>query len=200
MKGAVYVAFGANAAQEATVSAKTLKEHNPRLGIKILKELDGLPAGLSGGQQAHLAKASADAWSPFEPTLLIDADTRVKGDLTFGFRVLKEGWEVVMVPSVPDHSGRVLWHLKEPERQMTFQMLGTWRHVMLNTGLIFFRKTPNVRRLFQVWREEWFRFKDRDQGALLRALRHCPVYLWLLGKPYNSTDGEIVEHLFGRAK
>jgi len=114
--------------------------------------------------------------------------------------MLRKGWEMVMVPSVPNHPGQILWHISEPERSETLEELGTWLHVMLNTGLIYFRRTEAVQNLFECWRKEWLRFKGWDQGAFLRALRKCPVSLWLLGSPFNSKGGEVVDHLFGRAR
>lgn len=201
MKGVVYVAFGVRALEEAGKSAFTLKKHN-KLPVKIL---EGVPEGkvsegLTVEQQAHWAKVSVDLWSPFEPTLLLDADTRVQGDLSLGFKILRAGWDLVLVPSVPLRPGEILWNLSEMERRQTFQELGVWRHVMLNTGVMYFNKTERIRCLFKEWRVEWLRFKDRDQGALLRALRRQPVSMWLLGCPFNSAGGDVVDHLFGRAR
>ena len=76
--------------------------------------------------------------------------------------------------------------------------LGNCWPLMLNTGVMWFRRTPRTERLWQTWREEWLRFQEHDQGALLRALGPTPVALWLLGRPFNG--GEVVEHLFGRAR
>lgn len=198
VKGVAYVAFGVKALTEVKQSAVSLQEHN-KLPIKVLETL-GSPPNLTVDQQAHWAKVNADRWTSFEPTLLLDADTRIRGNLDLGFKMLRHGWELVMVPSFPTAPGQVLWTLTEKERRATFQDLGTRPHIMLNTGVMFFKKTSNVRALFEAWRTEWLRFKDRDQGALLRALKQCPVRLWLLGAPYNSAGGEIVDHLFGRAR
>jgi len=202
MKGILYVAIGPNACKEAEISIKTLREHM-RLPIKVLGEDDYRgPASFTNDQKAHYLKVTSFKGSPFDPTLLLDADTRVKDDLSLGFRILKAGWEVVMVPSLPpkNRPGAVLWHLQEAERRITLQELGTWKHVMLNTGLMYFKKTKRVRNLFERWEAEWMRFKDRDQGAFLRALSRAPVGMFLLGKPFNSEGGEVVDHLFGRAR
>ena len=161
----------------------------------------GTPGGLSTDQQAHWAKANAYHWSPYQETLMIDADTRVKGDLSIGFKMLRHGWEVVMVPSrPPPEVGGVLWSLSAEDRSECFKQMGTLEHVMLNTGLIFFKKTPRVKALFDEWSIEWLEFKDRDQGAFLRALYRRPVFIFLLGRAYNSLGGEVVEHIFGSAR
>lgn len=203
MRGTVYIAFGQNALREAAESARTFKEFNKRIPVKILKKpLKGGPLGLTQDQEAHWAKVTVNNWSPFEPTLLLDADTRIKGDLSFGFKVMRNGWDLAIAPSIPPSNARnpALWSLKRVEMDQTFQELGTWQHAMFNTGVMFFRKTPRMARLFDEWRKEWLRFKDRDQGALLRALRRCPVSMWLLGRSFNSAAGEIVEHRFGAAR
>lgn len=200
-KGVVWVAIGPNAERELTESRKSLLEHN-RLHLKVFDpQAIVFPIGLSADQQAHWAKVNTDKWSPFEYTLLLDADTRIHGDLSIGFKMLYGGWEVVLAPSFPQgSSNQVLWNLHEEERRVTLQELGVWKHIMFNTGVLFFRKTPRVRALFDSWRVEWLRYKDRDQGAFLRALRNNPVQLWLLGAPFNSAGGEVIEHLFGRAR
>ena len=201
-RGVVWVAFGVNAQNEVKKSVKSLLKHN-KVPTTVITELD--PYAVKPGrlgtkdQEAHWAKVTVDQWSPYMDTLMLDADTRVNGSLKLGFQMLSAGWEVVLVPSVPPHEGACLWHLQETERMATLEEIGTWRHIMFNSGLVFFRRTQNVKNLFTAWRKEWLRYRDRDQGALVRALQKHPVKLWLLGPPFNSLGGEVVDHLFGRA-
>jgi len=199
MRGVVYVAVGSNALKEACESRDTLLQHN-NLPYEIVKTVPNQPPLTSADQLAHWLKVNIDLITPFESTLLLDADTRVKGDLSVGFDILAKGWDLVMVPSKPPYEGASLWNLSSEERQITLDELGLWTHVMLNTGLLYFNNTTRVKNLFEAWRKEWLRFKDRDQGAFLRALRRNPVRLWLLGYPFNSAGGEVVDHLFGRAQ
>jgi hypothetical protein len=105
---------------------------------------------------------------------------------------------LVVVPS--ESRAEVLWHLSHEDKEATFQRTGLSRPLMLNTGVLFFAKTFRTQRFFEFWRSEWLRFKSWDQGAFLRALRQSPVTIWLLGLPFNSAKGEVVEHLFGRAR
>lgn len=198
--GVVYVALGRNALEESSKSIRTLRKNWWATGEVYVLELPlhSSPVGASVGQQAHWAKTCADLWSPYEFTLLLDADTRVRGSLSIGFLALKQGWDVVMVPSEP--RAEVLWHLSHEDREATFLGTGLSRPLMLNTGVLFFAKTPRVKKFFEAWRLEWLRFKSWDQGAFLRALRRAPVSIWLLGVPFNSAGGEVVDHLFGRAR
>lgn len=198
--GVVYVALGRKAQSEADASIRSLRKcWWPKGKIYVLKiALDSSPIGASVGQQAHWAKTCTDLWSPFDYTLLLDADTRIKGSLSVGFAALRQGWDLVVVPSEP--RAEVLWHLSHEDKEATFLGTGLPRPLMLNTGVLFFAKTPRVKKFFTHWRSEWLRFKGWDQGAFLRALRQSPVAVWLLGLPFNSSDGEVVEHLFGRAR
>jgi len=146
-----------------------------------------------------LAKTRAYHTSPYTYTLLLDADTRVLGDISIGFALLQSGFDVVMVPSWPNREGQILWSLTGRDKEYTFETLGHYHHLMLNTGVLFFNKNKRVKRLFEEWEKEWLRFKERDQGAFLRALQRSPVSMFLLGKAFNSLKGEVIEHHFGRA-
>jgi lipopolysaccharide biosynthesis glycosyltransferase len=194
----VYVAFGAKAQAEAKQSAATLRQHND-LAIHTLTS-SSAHIDLTTEQSAHLTKTKMFWLTPYSQTLMLDADTRIKGNLDIGFKLLHDGWDMVMVPSTPPNMFAELWSLPENDRQYTKQCVGYLSRLMLNTGVVFFNKTDRVEALFQQWCEEWLTFKDRDQGAFLRALIKCPVRLSLLGYPYNSAGGDIVDHLFGRAR
>jgi len=191
------VAYGHNARAEATASISTLREHHdwPIAVIgEPIPDTEHIPwEGF--GRPGRWAKVNLLELSPFEWTLYLDADTRVSGDLSTGFDILQDGWEMVMVPSKRNELTAV-GILVEDERDVTLAELG-WP-LMLNTGVMWFRRTPRTTRLWQTWRVEWLRFQEHDQGALLRALERAPVALWLLGRPFNG--GEVVEHLFGRAR
>ncbi len=200
-KGVIWIALGPNAEQELLKSQASFQKHNRTTSRVFDPAMIDFPAGLSIDQQAHWAKVNADRWSPYDFTLLLDADTRIKGDLSWGFKMLYKGWDMLVAPSIPTAaSGKVLWNLNGEERRITLQELGVWQHIMLNTGVMYFNKAERVSKLFELWRSEWLRYKDRDQGAFLRALNQRSVNLWLLGHPYNSAQGEVVTHLFGKAR
>jgi len=144
------------------------------------------------------AKVNLLPLSPFERTLYLDADTRVRGRLDAGFRILDDGWELVIVPS--EGQSQPLHSLTEEERRVTQDELADGWPLMLNTGVMWFRRTDGTERLFAEWRREWERFRLHDQGALLRALEKHPVKVWLLGPDFNSHRGTVVEHRFGKAR
>ncbi len=200
MRGAIIVAYGTAARREALGCIASLQGTNPELTVAVISDL---PLGKAGhlyapatDRGAREAKLSQYALSPFEQTLYLDADTRVKGDLSAGFAVLDDGWEMAIA-----YSGRQgrdwLGNCTEADRKLTVQALGTDSSLAWQCGVMFWRHCPAVERLFARWQAEWEKRREMDQGAFLRALWGAPVRLWLLGKAWNG--GELIEHRWGRA-
>jgi hypothetical protein len=193
--GVLYVVYGPGALREYGYSVESLKRVHPSWTVAVIGSepvkcdkfilFDG-----NRGTPGRWAKVNLDRLTPFDDTLFLDADTRVFGDLSVGFHALKNGWDMAIVPS----KDAKFAHLSEDERDTTRYELGDYL-VQFNSGVMWFRKTERVRRLFKLWRSEWERWQDKDQGALLRALHQCPVKLWLMGKPFNG--GPVVQHRFG---
>lgn len=197
-RGAIYIAYGEAARREARMSLMTLKAQLPALPVAIVGEssLDGarfvpLTRVDAGGRHA---KVHLDAVTPFDETLYIDADTRVRGDLSVGFDMLRDGWDMVIAPSEAQGKS-AFWHVGETERETTLDEIG-FTPVQLQAGVMFFRQTDAVRALFGAWREEWTRWGGQDQAALARALYRIPARVWVVGRPYNG--GALIAHLFGK--
>jgi hypothetical protein len=144
------------------------------------------------GPGARWAKLHLDALSPFKLSLYMDADTAALADISALFGMLGDGWELVIAPSARQGAD-VLGHLPRADRVLTLEQLGGLP-LNLQAGVFGFRQCGAIRRLFAAWREEWRRFEDQDQGALLRALGRVPVRVWLLGRAWNG--GEVVGHYF----
>ena len=195
--GVMYVAYGRKARNEAAASIASLREfHDWPVAVASDKPLvrgTRLLHCEQRGTPGRWAKVNLDKLTPWEWTLFLDADTRIHGDLSIGFRLLANGYDLVMVPSRPQHND-MLRHLGDQERKRTLGELPL-DVLQLNTGVMWFG--PGAAPLFEVWREEWERWRDKDQGALLRALYRHPVALALLGQPFNDEHGDVVEHRFG---
>ena len=194
--GVMYVAFGRKARNEAAQSIKSLRAfHDWPVLVVGDKALGGARFRQyeNRGTPGRWAKVNLDKLTPWAWTLFLDADTRIHGDLGLGFRLLANGYDLVMVPSRPQHND-ILRHLSERERKRTLDELPL-DPLQLNTGVMWFG--PGAAPLFALWREEWERWRDKDQGALLRALYRHPVAVALLGQPFNDEHGEVVEHRFG---
>lgn len=202
--GVIYVAYGDNARREAAASAASLREHNDYpaavIGREPLAGVDHFVPFAEAGPGARWAKLNLDSLSPWPFSLYLDADTRVKGSVAAGFQLLAGGWELVLAPS-GRQGADVLGHLPVEDRAFTLADLENAQPLQLQAGVMFVNlRSERVRRLFAVWREEWARFQDQDQGALLRALRRQPLRVWLLGGVWNSAGGEVVGHRFGKAR
>jgi lipopolysaccharide biosynthesis glycosyltransferase len=191
-RGAVYIAIGDKAVEEARMSAESLKKYN-NIEIELLLD-DGFYE--NDFQKSRHLKTMLPVITGFDQFVYIDADTRIRGSLQHGFDILDDGWEMAITAS--DNQERDwCWHVGEDEREQT--MLDyCCQPVQLQAGVMFVRKCENTHRLFEAWREEWLRWQDQDQAALLRALKRAPVKLWILGKDYNG--GRLVSHLYGKLR
>lgn len=200
-KGVLYVAYGKAARKEARLSAESLYRVHPRWPVIVVSDVADIGwapsvAWADLGTPGRWAKVNLDVLSPWDQTLFLDADTRVLDQLHVGFSLLDRGWDVVIVPSMPQ-GGDILGHCTECDRNATLWECSA-DPLQLNTGVMWFGKGWRTRRLFREWRSQWLRFKDKDQSALLRALEKSTVHVALLGRSFNG--GAAVAHRFGMAR
>lgn len=200
--GVIYVAYGENARRECGYSVRSLWEHNPGMAVAVIgaKELPGtrwIKLDLACDRN-RWAKLNALELSPFDSTLYLDADTRVMGDVTPGFGILSDGWDMALAGSGAQGS-EWLWHCDAGDREATMECLG-FQGLQLGGGMWFVARNERTRALFAEWRAEWLRCPGQDQGALLRALYKAPVRVWMLGSDWNSAKGRIVNHRYGMAR
>lgn len=200
-KGVLYVAYGQQARQEARLSAESLYKMHPSWPVRVISDVADIGWAPSTewadlGTPGRWAKVNLDALSPWDQTLFLDADTRVYDSLHVGFAYLDRGWDMVIVPSIPQHD-EMLGHLSEAERLETISECRI-DSMQLNTGVMWFRRSYRMGMLFREWRTQWLQHKDKDQGALMRALERRKAYVAILGRPYNG--GAVVAHRFGMAR
>ena len=188
-QGVVYVAIGSQAQIEAKKSIASLKRHND-LPVTIVDQFD------NPGKGARWAKLNINRLVDYDRVLYLDADTRIHGNITGGFDIL-DNWDLALAPSC-NQDTEVFRHIKTGERLQTIRELG-YMPLQLQAGVMFFHR-KRCAKLFETWREEWQRWKDQDQAALLRALAKCPIKIWILGYDWNHRDGQLIEHLFGRCR
>jgi hypothetical protein len=190
-RGVCYIAIGDNAEREAEQSIQGLQRYND-----LEHTVNTLTDGTGPVQRSRYLKTTLYDWSPYEQTLYLDADTRVRGSVMGLFAMLDDGWDMVIAPSV-NQGARLLAHVRAEERDLTYDELG-YRPVQLQGGVLAFRRNERVATLFEVWHREWLRFRDMDQAALLRSLRQVPVRVYLVGQPFNN--GAVINHHFGQAR
>lgn len=200
--GVCYIAYGNNAHNALNESKGSLLKHND-LDIAVCSEntphIQDMPIKYNNVQRSRWAKVNLDLWSPYEYTLYLDADTKVNGSIMSGFELLANGWDVAISAS-SNQGPRLLWHCSEQDKEATFEMTLAKDVLQYQAGVFFFAKNDRTKELFENWRKEWLRFKEQDQGALIRALIQSPVSIMLLGNTWNSINGGLISHLFGRAR
>lgn len=202
MRGVCLIAYGDKANQEAQQCVTTLKQFHTWRYCIVSDSIGhyhislAQPLDYSDIQRARWAKVMLDQWSPFEETLYLDVDTRIQGDLSAGFDMLDDGWDIVITPSAQQGNGN-MWHISPDEREATFFTYQCGDVLQLQGGVFWFRKSPAVLRFFEAWRAAWLRWRSYDQAALLRALRVAPLKIHLLGRPFNG--GAVVQHRHGQA-
>lgn len=203
--GVVYVAFGSAWRKAAAESIASLRRHHPRVPVAVIGdgEVAGADdvrlherAGMTHEQTSRWAKVNLDGvfaetdGKNAVPTLYIDADTEICGDLTPYILPLRDGADLVMTLSV-NQGVKVMQHISAPERSATLNEVGDLLP-QLQAGAFAWNHTPAMGRLFAAWRDEWSRWQGADQGALMRALARSPVKLWLLGRDFNG--GTVIKH------
>jgi hypothetical protein len=196
-RGFLYIAFGDTARSEALMSINSLKHfHAETVAVVSDSPIDGarfIPSK-PVDRGARSIKVQLDQLTPFDYTVYLDADTRPRGDLSFLFDALEDGFDLVIAPSSKQDRD-ALWHVDAAEREATFDELG-FTPVQLQAGVMAFSRSAAP--FFAAWREEWTRFCGQDQAAFLRALQRVPVKLYVVGQVYNG--GALVAHLHGRMK
>lgn len=193
------MAYGDAAVREARKSISSLKRHNNYSVYIICGGHTDIPNVShvifnTPGKGARWAKLNMDTLVNCDTICYLDADTRVRGDIDGPFRMVEDGWDLVIAPSV-NQGGDTLRHIDKEERKYTLEKI-MWP-LQLQAGVMFFNR-EKCTSLFEAWRSEWQRYKDQDQAAFTRALHNVPIKIGLLGRDWNG--GSVIEHLFGRAR
>ena len=198
--GIIEVAYGDKARQSCEVSLKSAIAHHP--GIQSVAISDKLIPSANAtllypdlDLGAREYKTQAYQYSPFEYSLFLDADTVVVGSLQAGFTALQDGWDVVAALDFRQTVKRID-HIPQNDIQETLKLVGTGEYPHLNTGMLFFRKCPEVEEMYQMWHEEWLKFKYRDQAALVRAIYRSRVKVWTVAWQWNTHRQEKAKHLW----
>lgn len=181
-RGILYVATGAEHLGAARASARSVRKTNPGLPVAIFTDQPdpGPEFDLTGRIEAPHAFSKVE-WmhrSPFRETLYLDTDTRVFGALGELFR-LAERFELG-IAQVPRYWARGY------QRQ--------WRHEVpaafpqLNTGVILYRGTAEVRELFRAWGEAYDAAGRalNDQVTFRELLWMSAVRFTVLPARYNA--------------
>ncbi len=186
--GVLYIATGRRYVEEALRSARSVQEAMPGLPITLLTD-DGSVQGtdidvrrIAAPRSGIADKVSNLRQTPYDWTLFLDADTHVCGDLSGCFRLL-------------DHFDLLVAHdalrvnRNNPDIDRSFPEC--------NSGLIFFRKSPDAIGCLDAWKEGYNQdCRDHggrqmpDQYSFRKALRTSPARFYVLPPEYHCMTWE----------
>jgi hypothetical protein len=161
--------------------------------------------GACGYRLARAAKTRLGLLSPFVETLSLDTDTTILKPVDGIWKFLETA-PVAFARDVDPTLSDVLrtnvlnggYSLQEAEYTRRLCPATTWQP---NSGVMLFRRCPQVRTLFEAWTAEWDRFQCRDQLALMRALVRTDIPVAVLPPQYNAhragahgANGAVIHH------
>jgi hypothetical protein len=181
--GVIYVASGEKFIKEAEISLASLRKSNPGVPAMLLTDApianpenwDKVEVDESLQGQLNRAKLQMDR-APWERCLFLDSDTLVVGDLTPGFALL-DRFELCGEQIAGGH------HYNLPGLPPSFPEI--------NSGVLFWRPTENVRKLFARWRQLYDELDQSqeartwDQKSLRFAVWESDVRFARLSSAFN---------------
>ena len=190
-RGVVMVAYGEQVDISERRASEALTHICPDLPVHVHRRRTGQA---NDSAESRYAKVTLLDWTPFEHTAYLDADTQVIQPIDAGFKMLTDGWDLVITHDTNQSEHNWLWHCGDADKEFTILSL-RYQALQLQAGVFFVAKNERTAALWDAWRDEWQVYGNQDQGALLRALQRVSVRLWLLGRPWNG--GAVIGHHFG---
>lgn len=192
--GFYIVAYGKRARDCATELIRTLHKYNPGVPVCLVSNEPIKAADVfidlpqkeprARSQKIGIYDIAPQEW---EYILYLDADTLCCGKLSPMFKVLADGWDMVMTLSPPK---RPLVESAQrgkytEENLFTDKALGGNQWLQWAGGVWGFRRNGKTQRFFEMFQEEWARYAWRDQQAMMRAMWRSPVRIWTYGTEWN---------------
>lgn len=230
-QGILFMAFGEAAQTEMEKCIKSLRDVGSTLPVAVVGESTSTMAKLIPWQgpspfdatkpehfqfRAGRVKPFLYDLSPFKQTLYVDCDVEFlqKPDEAFGFL---RNWDFVIaqerlsLAQLYNQRGSG-WEHDLAERDFTVEDFGggSGEFPFWNSGVFFWRQNRRVKRLFELWYQEWKRFEGWDeQKALMRAGNHADSKVLVLSEIWNyphrhemkekvNQAARIILHEYGR--
>jgi glycosyltransferase involved in cell wall biosynthesis len=201
--GVVYVCVGQTYSRLALLSINHLRQHGYRGAIRVVTDsrsarFGQLDCEVLDAEPSHTCFASRHYKTQlhrfaFETTLFLDADAVPIAPVGHIWRELRFAdlcMSLDLHPSVADLIARSLVDRERRSRELEHMSdLGLLQHPLYSSGVMLFRQTPQVERVFDLWHEEWARFGHEDQLALVRALANADCAVHTLSSRWNAHQG-----------
>ncbi|MEH2382756.1 MAG: putative nucleotide-diphospho-sugar transferase [Nostoc sp.] len=200
-RGVVYCAMGNIIYLEAAlISAMSLRQLEPKIPITLICDhplLKLLPLGdyeitpsfieasEINDDSSFLSrdiKTCQSTFSLYKETLFLDADILPLKPISELWDYLSQKDMAMVVDRLPTLS--LCEHISPEEKSYTLQYLpeGT---TQFNSGVILWRDSIQTQFLFELWHQEWLKFKKHDQLALVRAINRTQFSVTRLPQIYN---------------
>jgi len=223
LNGIVYMSFGAKAGAAIAKSIASLRKTGLKYPICVVGDtpVAGTQFVKWEGESPYDAKQRNNfqfragrvkpllyGCSPFERTLYVDADTVFMKSIEEGFGYLDE-FDMAVTEEKLTLGGLYNkklagWEINIRERDVTIDETGgDAKRKFINSGVVFFKKSAQIEKLFCDWHTEWVRFQEWDeQLALMRAIHtNQDVTIKCLSVKWNNPQldsGTFIYHAYGR--
>lgn len=194
-RGIYVVAFGKPARECARRLIGSIKTHMSDVPVMLC---GAEPLGMEdlfvqqpdsdvGGRRAKL-KAYELTPAEWQAVLYLDADTEVKAPVYYFFELIESGWEFVICkdPHMMDTMLEFRRQNNVADVSDIQKQIGTLHLMQWNGGVWAFGRNERIARFFRRWQQEWEKYAQRDQGALVRAMYAEPLRMFMLGNQWNT--------------
>lgn len=199
--GVYLVAFGGPSRDCAKRCVTSIKKHMPQLPVALVSDrklgkgyddkIDHFIQHKDADIGGRIAKMKVDELAPKDWTyiLYVDADIEIVDDISFLFKVLQDGWEMLICKD--NNKYGLVREMKRPDNIdeciETWNIMGSQHLLQYNGGLMAYRRNTHTKLFFERWQSEWDKYGKRDQGALLRAIYAKPLRMFVLMNQWNAT-------------
>ncbi len=201
-RGVLYLATGAEHREMAVASISSLRRYGYRGPVRVISDQPGwLPAVLrceevvvadadDGFASRHYKTRLADF--AYDSTVFLDADAIPIADISGLWKAL-DNCDIAMAadvhPTIGDttavNKSRDWWRDLWGDEYRLMIRLGLTTYPYFNSGVIAFRRTPQITHLFSAWHQEWRRYGRLDQMALVRAMAFTGTHVNPLPRIWN---------------
>ncbi|PAX51175.1 glycosyltransferase [Brunnivagina elsteri] len=210
-RGVVYCAMGYTVYLEAALTSAlilrrlepkipiTLISNHPSLKYLALSEYKITPRFVEPTEwmehnsfSSRHIKTSLPIFSPYNETLFLDADILPLKPISHLWEYLDSG-DMCMAADRLSTLGTCN-HVSQAEKSYTLEFIPE-NITHFNSGVILWRNNIQTRLLFELWHQEWLKFQQQDQLALIRAINRTQFPIKILPCTYNISPIDAVSRV-----
>jgi len=157
----------------------------PQIADALCLDVQSVSLPDEGRFQSRILKTNLSEYSPYEHSVFLDSDTILRGPIESLLQ-----YDLAMALDLRPTIQTSIDFLRESEgvnsaeAEETLHLCGG-DAPHFNSGVIAWRKSTATDRFFAAWRNQWERYKQRDQAALARALAQTATPIETLPSRFN---------------